>query len=109
MTNGITNLVSPAVILQPGGPINPTVEFAHGEWHDLEVVLEANTPGVANGIAKTWIDGVQALNVSNVQYFGAGLLPQFSNWYLDPTFGGGVSPALNCTVQIAQWYYESAP
>lgn len=114
MTNGTTNLVSPGVNLQfygspPSQSIPATVEFAHGEWHDLEVILEANVPGVANGVVKTWIDGVQALNRNDVLLFPSATTAQFSNWYLDPTYGGGLRPATNYTVQLAQFYYESAP
>ena len=30
-------------------------------WHTVRVQVVANTPGVANGQLRIWVDGVQAL------------------------------------------------
>jgi hypothetical protein len=92
-------------------PLSPTPAqlFNHGEWHDLEVILHAGTAGNSDGIAQVWVDGVQTVNESNVQFFSTLMTPKFTNFWFDPTFGGGSNPSLNQTVQIAQWYYESAP
>jgi hypothetical protein len=110
-----TNKVSAGINLQYGGSpasrsIPPSQLFPHGAWYDYEVVLEANTPGVANGIAKTWINGIQVVDETNVLFFPSLIPAQFTSFYLDPTFGGGSNPPpVNQSVQLAQWYYESAP
>lgn len=114
MTEGSTDTVSPSVGLQSTGwgysnNINPSQTFNHGEWHDLEVVLHAGTAGNADGIAKVWMNGIQVVNSTTVPMFGSLMTPGFTNFWFDPTFGGGQHPSMNQTIQIAQFYYESAP
>ncbi len=72
---------------------NPTISFktnmnlARGAWHTVRIQTIANTPGVANGRLRVWVDGVQALintgandppkylERTNVMYFSAGQMP----------------------------------
>jgi len=113
MTEGSgVDKVSPAVNLQymsSAANNPPSQNFNHGEWHDLEVILHAGTAGNADGIAQVWMDGIQVVNSSTVKFFDSLLTPRFTGFYLDPTFGGGTRPPVNQTLQIAQFYYESAP
>lgn len=114
MTGNGTNLIRPGVNLQSTGwggsnNIDPSQTFNHGEWHDLEVILHAGTAGNADGIAQVWMDGIQVVNSSTVAFFGPLMTPRFTEFYFDPTFGGGTNPPINKFVQVAQFYYESAP
>jgi hypothetical protein len=114
MTDGAANKVNPAVNMQSTGwgfsnNINPSQTFNHGEWHDLEVILHAGTAGNADGIAQVWMDGTQVVNSSTAAFFGSLMTPRFTGFWFDPTFGGGTRPPVNQTLQIAQFYYESAP
>jgi hypothetical protein len=110
-----TEKVYTSINLQPTGwgfsdTIPPSQTFNHGEWHDLELIFHAGTAGNADGIAQVWVDGIQVINDSTVPFFGSLMTPGFTSFYLDPTFGGGVNPPpADQTLQIAQWYYESAP
>ena len=46
---------------------NPTITYktninlTRNVWHTVRVQAVANTPGVANGRLRVWVDGVQAL------------------------------------------------
>ena len=48
------------------------ITFTDARWYCIETMEQLNTPGVANGIAKAWVDGVQVLNVSDVTFRSAG-------------------------------------
>ena len=65
--------------------------YVRGTWHEFEMYLVQNTPGSANGIAKVWVNGVQEINVSDVQYTELGATGSWSNLWMDPTYGGGVN------------------
>ena len=56
-----------------------------GVWHDVEILLEANTPGQYNGIAKVWVDGTISIDVNNMGYFAAGQTPYFDIFWVNPT------------------------
>ena len=86
-----------------------TINTPLGTWADIEWVMEANTPGTANGIFKTWINGTQVSNRADVIYFLSGQTAGFSALSCDPTFGGGENPPRsNQIIQLAMWYRESA-
>ncbi len=86
------------------------IKIANGTWWDVEFLFIANTPGSHNGIAKAWINGVQAVNANDVMYFAASTVPGFSNLWMDPTYGGGAAPPpRDIYFQLAGWYRESAP
>jgi hypothetical protein len=88
------------------GPVGPS----NGAWVDAEFLFIANTPGVSNGVAKVWINGVEAINTSEVMFFAAGKTPGFSSLWMDPTYGGGVAPPpRDVFFRLAGWYRESAP
>lgn len=50
-----------------------------GQWHCIEMHETLNTPGVANGINESWIDGVQVMGVYNMTYLAAGESYKFIN------------------------------
>jgi hypothetical protein len=81
----------------------------HGYWLDLEVQIEANTPGVANGIAKMWFNGVLVLDRSDCLFFASLQTPTFTGIWSDMTYGGGINPPPEMmTCQFASWYVASA-
>ncbi|MCI0560694.1 MAG: polysaccharide lyase [Nitrososphaera sp.] len=45
---------------------HPAAPLKTGSWFKLEFYTRLNDPGVANGEAKVWVDGVLQLNQSNV-------------------------------------------
>jgi hypothetical protein len=53
-------------------------ELARGVWHDIEVQMVSNTPGVANGIFRMWLDGLKIMEFTNVGYFGGSYSSQNS-------------------------------
>jgi hypothetical protein len=59
-----------------------------GVWHRVEMVLKANTPGVANGVWQLWFDGVQTHNYSNIQFSGPADANQWMHLFLQPVWGG---------------------
>ncbi len=89
---------------------NPTISFktnmnlARGAWHTVRVQTIANTPGVANGRLRVWVDGVQALintgandtpkylERTNVMYFSAGQVARQDRLQFEPTYTGFESP-----------------
>jgi hypothetical protein len=50
-----------------------------GSWHCMETLEQLNTPGVPNGVAMAWIDGVQVMNQAGITYRQAGDNSLFSN------------------------------
>jgi hypothetical protein len=95
----------------PSGP-NHLVPNAltKGVWHEMEILLVANTPGVYNGIAKMWINGTLLVNATDMGYFAATQTPRFNSSYFNPTFGGGLNPVpADQYVDLDHWYVSTAP
>ena len=71
--------------------LNPNIvttkNFARNTWYHVELQLEANTPGVANGKALWWIDGTLVGSYSNVGYLGAQDSPYWEQISWAPTWG----------------------
>jgi hypothetical protein len=67
-------------------------EVDDGAYHDVELVLLPNTPGVANGTVQLWKDGILSLNQTNVEIFASGQTARWTWVYVDPTYGGGFNP-----------------
>jgi hypothetical protein len=63
-------------------------DFSRGQWHRLEAVLTANTPGVADGGARWWLDGVELGRHSNVMWADAGESAVWTQVDLNPIWGG---------------------
>lgn len=88
------------------------IVLPRGTWADFEWIFIANTPGVANGVLRSWVNGVQYQNLTDVSYFQAEAIIQgFNGLWMDPTYGGGEAPPDNPNIwfRIAGWYRESAP
>jgi hypothetical protein len=116
-TNHYLNLSGIGIGLQGGGgqSISASQNPAYGTWIDLEMILVANTPGVANGVAKVWANNVLVIDRSDVMFFsatwnGVPVVPRFTKFFVDPTYGGGRNPPpLTTYFDIAGWYRQSAP
>jgi hypothetical protein len=79
---------------QPGVP-------GDAEWHQYQVYLKLNTPGVANGIARMWYDGDQIQNRTNITWIPAGDDPNL--WAWNHTWIGGNNS--NYFTPAAEQYY----
>ncbi len=60
-----------------------------GQWQRYEIVLVGNTPGIANGSAQLWIDGVRVLNYSGIMFAAPGGSGKWDAVQWSPTWGGG--------------------
>jgi hypothetical protein len=122
-TNHYINLtesgaLKPGVYLQstfgfatPSGPNKSiTGTLAKGVWHDIEILLQANTPGVYNGVAKMWVNGTLLMTATDVGYFAADNVARFDALYFNPTYGGGLNPVpADQWIDIDHWYVSVAP
>ena len=66
-----------------------------GQWHKLEIIWRANTPGLRDGSYRQWVDDVLVSRSDQVLFFLAGQTPQWTYLWFDPTFGGGRNPVPN--------------
>ena len=62
--------------------------FSLDRWHTVEVVIVSNTPGVSNGILKTWLDGRPQTDVSDVMWTSAGFKSEFVQFDINALWGG---------------------
>jgi hypothetical protein len=67
----------------------PVARFVRGAWHRIELVLVANTPGVADGEATVFLDGVKALEYTGIMYVPTGAVGRWTGLNWSPTWGGG--------------------
>ncbi|MDX2010224.1 MAG: hypothetical protein SFW67_08545 [Myxococcaceae bacterium] len=81
------------VVPGSGGAINFPVSqtFARGQWHRVELFLQVNTPGIADGIYRAWVNGIQIANHTNVPYYAAGQTADRGLHWINPTSGGGLA------------------
>jgi hypothetical protein len=95
----------------PSGPnkdISGTLNF--GQWYDIEILMIANTPGVYNGVARIWVDGVLRLDATDVGYFASNNMARFDAMIFNPTFGGGINPVPHDQyIDIDHWYTSVSP
>lgn len=96
---------------------NPTVSYktnvdlTRNVWHTVRIQVVANTPGVANGQLRIWVDGTRALINSgkndpptftertNVMYYSAGQVAKQNRLEFEPTYGGGTE-----SPPYTQWF-----
>ncbi len=96
---------------------NPTVTYktnvnlTRDAWHTIRMQVVANTPGVANGQLRVWVDGVQALlntgmndqplytERTNVMFYSSGQTAQQNRLELEPTYGAGLQ-----SPPYTQWF-----
>lgn len=62
-------------------------ELVRGKWQMVEVYVQINTPGKADGIIKAWVDGVLTHNYSDVALNANGG-EAFDQLQFSPTWGG---------------------
>lgn len=81
-----------------GANINPAAaRIPRGQWVHQEVLLVANTPGVADGAIHYWMNGVKVgqyttdVGFSSATETGAQNVWEAVNW--NPTYGGGCNGA----------------
>jgi hypothetical protein len=74
------------------GSESPASSLTRGQWHKLEVLLEANTPGLRNGRLRMWANGTLAVSSDTSLFFLVGQTPTFNYLWFDPTYGGGSHP-----------------
>ena len=63
-----------------------------GRWHRWEIILKANTPGVADGAARWWIDGTEVGHYSGIRFSGASEPSGWEYVVWNPTYGGSGDP-----------------
>jgi hypothetical protein len=67
-----------------------TCTFNRDQWYQIENLFIANSPGVANGIVRTWINGVKVIDYNNVEILsGSDIAPAWVEAQWSPTWGGG--------------------
>jgi hypothetical protein len=84
--NNGTGQNSTSVHLLPN--IVPTASMTRGLWHRVEIVLIANTPGVADGGVIMYQNGVKVLQYSGIMYAAAGGNGAWEQMNWNPTWGG---------------------
>ena len=74
IVGGKTFIVGTQNVPTIGSTVNQWTNFTFQDarWYCIETYEQMNTPGVANGISRAWIDGVQVMNVTDVLYRQAG-------------------------------------
>lgn len=82
--------------------------FPFGPWTRIEFIFVMNTPGVADGVAQVWVNGIQVVDWHTVRWCEVGDTPAWSYLWLDPTFGAGANPPFGQRLQIASFYRRSA-
>lgn len=64
---------------------------SRGQWHRIQQRVVLNTPGVADGIIETWLDGKKVLSVTDMLYRKTGAIG--INLFYFSTFYGGNDPS----------------
>lgn len=62
--------------------------LTRGVWHTFEAVLESNTPGVHNGRARGWVNGVATHDYPNFEMAGSGDSNTWEYISINPIWGG---------------------
>jgi hypothetical protein len=68
-----------------------------GAWTRVEMYCEMNTPGRPDGVWRVWVDGVPAVDVSNIRYSAHPVQSFFDGIRFTGTRGGGASAVLTPT------------
>jgi len=63
-----------------------------GRWHLVEMLQGPNTPGVANGTLRIWVDGRLEGDWATAKFFDVGQVPSLNRLEINPIFGGGPNP-----------------
>ena len=68
----------------------PGATMTRGVWHRVEFLLVANTPGLANGEAHVWLNGVKIMQHNNISYLAPGE-SAFDKASITSIWGGGTN------------------
>ena len=78
-----------------------------GGWHRIEYYYKLSTPGVANGVFQTWVDGVLNANVTNTMSRAAGNTATINN-IISPFDGiSGQNNANSYTLWVDNLYIDT--
>jgi hypothetical protein len=79
----------------------PSAEIIRGQWQQVEIFIQGNTAGAANGVMDWYLDGVHVGTVTGFQWTTDATL--FNTFEFYPIWGGGnTSPAITAT-QTMDW------
>ena len=63
-------------------------EIVRGVWNEIEVQIVANTPGVRNGVARWWLNGVKVGEYTDILFAAAGQSNSWQEISIYPIWGG---------------------
>jgi hypothetical protein len=79
----------------------PSAQIIRGQWQQIEIFIQGNTAGAANGVMDWYVDGVHVGSVTGFQWTPDATA--FSTFEFYPIWGGGnTSPAITAT-QTMDW------
>lgn len=83
-------------------------EIVRGKWQRVEVVLRANSSGVANGEVQVWIDGVKTHEYKSEELLESDCIGRFNRIVLGATWGGiGKPDVINDMTRSYDHFYLS--
>ncbi len=87
----------------------PSNNIAGGGWHKIEVIWQANRPGVKDGRYRQWVDGVLTSQSNTVMFFLAGQTPHWKQiWFIPPSVGAPIQfPTISGLTWIICWWRSS--
>lgn len=88
-------------VLNEVSPTAAQAEIVRGQWHEIEVLVELNTPTVANGTLHAWIDGVKTHQFGGRRILGNAPYNVVNRLDWHPIYGGGGAS----NVPADQWMY----
>jgi hypothetical protein len=66
--------------------VGPSGVLARGVWHNIEVQMICNATGVADGVARVWLNGTLITEYTDVEYVATN--QNWGDFYLQPVWGG---------------------
>ena len=72
-------------------PLAVGAVVTRNQWTNIEVYMKVNSGSNHDGIVKIWQDGVQTINLSNVEFVSSGDSHTWERVAWNPTWGGGCS------------------
>lgn len=73
-----------------GWNLGPTGRLHKNRWYAIEQYIKLNTPGKADGILRTWVDGEVAMSRETIRFRSTPALKVESVWF--NVYHGGVDP-----------------
>lgn len=72
----------------------PGATITRGAWHRMEFLLIVNTPGLPNGEAHMWVDGVKIMAHSDCNYVASTDVPRWRKFSITSIFGNASGTTL---------------